>query len=55
MAEILEVKTVVDTTQSAGTIDKLIEKMDEFVELLYEDASKYKVTINDKKSGLLAE
>ena len=29
--------------------------MDEFVALLAEDSSKYKVTVNDKKSGLLAE
>ena len=49
MAEILEVKTVVDTTQSAGTIDKLIEKMDEFV-----DVSKESIE-NQKKFGKAGE
>jgi hypothetical protein len=29
--------------------------MDEFLTLLNEDKSKYKVTINDKKTGLLCE
>jgi hypothetical protein len=34
---------------------KGFKKMDEFVAILAEDASKFKVTINDKKSGLLCE
>ena len=49
MAEILEVKTVVDTTQSAGSIDKLIEKMDEFVEVSKESIE------NQKKFGKAGE
>lgn len=49
MAEILEVKTVVDTTQSSGSIDKLVEKMDEFVEVSKESIE------NQKKFGKAGE
>ena len=49
MSEILEVKTVVDTTQSSGTVDKLIKKMDEFV-----DVSKESIE-NQKKFGKAGE
>ena len=49
MSEILEVKTVVDTTQSTGSIDKLIDKMDEFVEVSKESIE------NQKKFGKAGE
>ena len=49
MSEILEVKTVVDTTQSSGSVDKLIEKMDEFVEVSKESIE------NQKKFGKAGE
>tara|TARA_R110000851_G_scaffold28683_1_gene79608 strand:+ start:192 stop:2036 length:1845 start_codon:yes stop_codon:yes gene_type:complete len=49
MAQILEVKTVVDTTEGLSSIDKLVAKMDEFV-----DVSKESIE-NQKKFGKAGE
>ena len=43
------------TTDIKGKYKEAFTKMDEFLKVLNDDPSEYKVVINDKKKGLLCE